>query len=583
MLFHTGAVNHPGRRTLRLSLPSMTSSYRTLCAALAAATLASGCATRPAPPLELNLVALNDFHGHLEANKFEFTSLQAKPQTVLAGGIDNLGGALKAWRAEDPELLLVGAGDLVGASPALSSMWADEPTITALSMLGLRVSAVGNHEFDQGRNELLRQQNGGCVSRRPHKACKFTPGFKGASFAYLAANVVDSSTGKPMLPAFRIEQVKGVKIAFIGAVVRGAHELVLASGIEGLSFTDEADAINLAKMEAARQGATVFVVLIHEGGRTEESFDQPNCEKLKGPIVDIARRLDPELRLIVSGHTHKGFQCSIDGRTITQAEMGGHVLSRIKLTVDGNSHALRSVDVRNVAIKAGDFPPDPALAEYLKTVKARSAAALIQPVARLAVRTLSKQHNKAGEALLGDLIADGVLDATRSHGAEIGFMNMGGIRKDLDVGPDLVLTHGQAQVVLPFSNTLVLLDMSGAEIRAVLEQQWQRANLDNESFMLQVSAGLHYTWNRNRPLGQHIVPGSLTLNGAPLDDARIYKVVVNNFLAEGGDGFPQFARAANKRDTNLLDLDAFVAHLAKLERAGQPAGAALPARIERVE
>ena len=561
----------------------MNSPYRSLCAALAAALLAAGCATRTAPPLEVNLVALNDFHGHLEAHKFDYASAGQKPQTLMAGGIDNIGGALKAWRAEDPDLILVGAGDLVGASPAMSSMWADEPTLTALSMLGLRTSSVGNHEFDQGRGELLRQQYGGCASRRADKACKLDANFKGAGFAYLAANVVEVSTGKPLLPAFRIEEAKGVKIAFIGAVIRGATELVLASGIEGLVFTDEAEAINRAKAEAQKMGATVFVVLIHEGGWTEDAFDQPNCSRLKGPIVGIARRLDPELRLIVSGHTHKGFQCEIEGRTITQAEMGGHVLSRIKLTIDGNSHALREVSVRNVAIKVGDFPADPAMRDYLQAIKARSEAALARPVARLAVRSLSKKYNPAGEAVLGDLIADGVLEATRGHGAEIGFMNIGGIRKDLDVGADLVVTQGQAQVVLPFSNTLVLLDMSGADIRAVLEQQWQRPNADSESFLLQVSSNLHYTWDKTRALGQRIVPGTLTLNGAPIDEKRVYTVAVNNFLSEGGDGFPQFAKAPNKRNTNLLDLDSFIAHLVKLEKAGQPAGSAMPARIERLK
>ncbi|MDB5919649.1 MAG: bifunctional metallophosphatase/5-nucleotidase, partial [Massilia sp.] len=324
---------------------------------VAACLAAAGCAPlapTPPAPLDINLVALNDFHGHLEASKFVYTSARNPTETtVTAGGIDNLAAALQAFRKEDPELLLVGAGDLVGASPAMSSMWADEPAIVALGMLGLRISSVGNHEFDQGRKELLRKQNGGCVSALPAKACKLAPDFSGAPFGYLAANVIDSATGKPLLPAYSIQRIKGVNIAFIGAVLKDTASVVTASSIAGLAFTDEASAINQALSDARGQGASAFVVLIHQGGETPEPFDQPDCAKLKGPIVDIARKLDPAIRLVVSGHTHKGFQCKVDGRTITQAQMGGHVLSRIKLSIDPASGAVTDVAVSNVPVVPG--------------------------------------------------------------------------------------------------------------------------------------------------------------------------------------------------------------------------------------
>lgn len=553
--------------------------------ALALSLALAGCAARaPAPaasaPIDINLVALNDFHGHLEASKFVHTSARdGKHATITAGGIDNLAAALQAFRLEDKDLLLVGAGDLVGGSPALSSMWADEPSIVALGMLGMRFSSVGNHEFDNGRAELLRKQRGGCQPALAGKACKLAPDFSGAAFTYLGANVIDSLTGKPLLPAFSIAQVKGVKVAFIGAVLKDVPSVVLASGIAGLAFTDEAAAINRALGEARAQGASAFVVLIHEGGSTPEPFDQADCSELKGPVVEIAKKLDPAIRLIISGHSHQGFQCKVDGRTITQAQMGGHVLSRIKLSIDPASGSVREVAVRNVAVRQGEYPADPKVAAYLAAVRAQSSAALARPVAKVAARSTLRKLNPAGESALGGLVADAVAEATRAQGVQVGFMNMGGLRSDFDVAESLVATFGQAQVVLPFSNTLVVMDLSGAQLRELLEQQWR----DGGRSMLQVSRGLYYRWDNARPNGQRVVPGSVRIDGAVLDEAKTYKVVANNFLAEGGDGFSIFKQAANKVDTQILDLDAFVGYLVKNQRSGAGAALAAPApRIERV-
>jgi 5'-nucleotidase len=323
------------------------------------------------------------------------------------------------------------------------------------------------------------------------------------------------------------------------------------------------------------------VVLIHEGGHTDEAFNEPDCKNLKGPIVGIARRLDPELKLIISGHTHAGFQCKVDGRTITQAEMGGHVLSRIKLAIDPDSRRLRDISVRNVVMKPGEYPADPRLAGYLKLVKQRSAAALARPVARLASKSVVRKMNEAGEAPLGNLIADAVLEATSSEGVQVAFMNGGGMRKDLESGDNQVTTYGQAQVVLPFSNTIVVMDMTGAQLRTVLEQQWIRKHADSQAAMLHASRGFTYRWDGAKPKGQRVVPGSVKLHGVAIDDTKTYRVAANNFLAEGGDGFTAFAEAANKRDTQIVDLDAFVRYLANNDRAGKPAGSsATEGRVE---
>ncbi len=529
-------------------------------------------------------MTLNDFHGNLEASKFTYTSVRGKQErTVQAGGIDALGAALQAWRKEDQELLLVGAGDLVGGSPAISSMWADEPTIGAMNLLGMRASSVGNHEFDPGRMELLRQQKGGCVSPRPDKACKLEGSYDGAKFSYLAANVIDMVTRKPLLPAYKIEEAHGVKIGFIGAVLRDVPEKALASGIAGLDFVDEADAINRQLPQLRKQGVGVFVVLIHQGGRTTDYFDQQDCSHLTGPIVDVVKRLDPAIRLVVSGHSHKGYLCKVDGRLVTQSDMGGHMMSRIALTVDTASNTLRDVRAQNVIITPGGYPADPALDAYLAKVRARSADALARPVARLAVQSVVRERHEGDESALGDLVADANLAAANHFGAQISFMNNGGMRQDLDAGPDKMVTNGRALMVLPFSNSLLVMNLSGAQIYALLEQQWLGGR-DITRGLLQVSEGFSYQYNPNLPPGSRVVPGSVTLNNVPLEMDSPYRVVVNNFLAEGGDGFPMFAKGSNRAETGIRDIDALTGYLAKREQIGKPAGGSQPlGRIQRLK
>lgn len=550
--------------------------------ALLLALALAGCATAPRAPVELNIVALNDFHGNLEPSKYNYKGADGKTQTLRAGGIEVLSGALKAWRAEDKDLLVVGAGDLVGASPALSSMWADEPSIDAMNMLGLSASALGNHEFDAGRKELLRQQNGGCDSPRPDKACKLAPGFGGARFAYLATNVTDSATGKLLVPGWRIEDVKGVKVGLVGAVLQGTASVAMSSAIAGLSFADEAESINKAVPQMRAAGAQVLIALIHEGGSTADAPDQPDCANLKGAIVDIARKLDPAIRVVVSGHSHTGYLCKVDGRLVSQADAAGHLLTRIKMTVDPASGAVQSVAARNIILKPGDYAPDPQVSAFLANVKERSREQLARPIARLGVAMVARKGSEAGESPLGDLIADAIVAKMRDQGAQIGFMNPGGIRKDLEANADTTTTYGHAQAVLPFGNTLDLMDLTGAQIRQLLEQQWARPAA-SDPMVLQVSKGFSYRWDEKQPNGSRIVPGSVKLNGVPLDDNKTYRVVANNFLAEGGDNFPEFAKGTNRVATPIRDLDALIEYLGKMPDALAPAASlASSARIEKV-
>ena len=568
-----------------MTKPLSSAAAAVLAGALAA--LAGGCALwqPPLPPgvVEVQLATLNDFHGNLEPSKYVWDSVRnADARIVMAGGIDTLGAALQAWRKQDPELLLVGAGDLIGASPAISSMWADEPTIGAMDLLGLRVSGIGNHEFDAGRVELLRQQKGGCKSPRADKACKFEPDYGGAKFSYLAANVIDMATRKPVLPAYKIETAHGVKVGFIGTVLRETAETSLASGIAGLEFIDEADAINRQLPELRKQGVGVFVVLLHQGGTTVEKFDQQDCGQLTGPVVDVVKRLDPAIRVVVSGHSHKGYLCRVDGRLVTQSDAAGHVLARIKLRVDTHTNTLRDASATQEVMVPGAWPADPVLVDYLKKARERSAARLARPVAALAVPSVDHEPDDNGESPLGDLVADSVLAAGRPFGAQIGFMNDGGIRRDLESGAGNVVAIGQALAVLPFGNKLVVMNLKGWQIQDLLEQQWIGGR-DASRGLLQVSDGFTYQWDARRGEGSKVVPDSVMLNGVPLQRETSYRVMVNNFLAEGGDAFPTFANGVNRADTGVLAVDAMTAYLVKREQTGKPAGRAeTQRRIQRV-
>lgn len=543
---------------------------------LALAALLAGCAAqRPDNQVELTLVGLNDLHGHLEASRFE---------DGKAGGIDAVAATLQAWRQEDPELMLVGAGDMIGASPAMSAMFADEPTIKALNLIGMRATSVGNHEFDNGRVELLRQAKGGCAdSPRPDKACKLGP-HEGAKFSYLAANVIDTRSNQPLLPAYRIEEVKGIKIAFIGTVLKDTPELVAAGGIGGLQFIDEAQAVNRLLPELRAQGATVFVVLIHQGGHSKSRYDQQYCNDLGGDIADVVKRLDPAVRLVVSGHSHTGYLCRVDGKLVTQAEKFGHMLSRISLVVDRQTGKVVDASARNIVVEPGKYPPVPEVDALVSSVRARSSAELDKPVAKLAVPSISKNlMSNADESPLGQIVADAILASGRKWGAQIAFTNTGGVRTSLEAGSGNMVNVGQVQAVLPFGNEIVVMNLTGAQIIALLEGQWS-GNEAEKRGLLQVSEGFGYAWDASKPKGQRIVRDSVRLNGVPIDDDASYRVAVYNFLADGNDGFVIFRQGSNRAATGVRDVDSLRSHLQRLEQDNKPAGTfgAVP-RIVRIK
>jgi 5'-nucleotidase len=550
--------------------------------ALAIGLALAGC-THAVKPVDVNIAAINDFHGNLQPSPFVKVDPSAADgkASLKAGGIGALSGAVAQLRQQDPQLLVIGAGDMVGGSPPISAMWADEPTLEALGLLGLKFSVVGNHELDLGKAELLRQVNGGCASVRPDKACQFKA-YSGTGFPYLSANLIDSSTGKLLLPAYRIEQANGAKIAFVGATLRDVSTYVSAKSMQGLTTIDEAQAINALLPELNQQGVDAVVVVIHQGGATVETYDKPDCSQLTGDILDVTNRLDPQIKVVITAHTHQGYLCKVGDRLVTQGSSFGRLLTHLTLTVDPANHRLLDAKAQNILVDPAQFKPTPPVAALLENVEARSQAHLGKPVARIAARAVNRTVNPAGESAMGDLVADAQLAATKALGAQIAFTNLGGLRTDLILEPgQQQLNYGQVASVQPFNNTLNIMTLTGAQLQALLEQQWQ----DNGFgfYPLQPSASFSYRWDASRPKGQRIIADSLRIDGQPVSPQGVYKITVNSFMADGGDNFTVLKQAQQRLDTGLNDLEALIGYLQAQDHAGQPAGAATAEqRIQRV-
>lgn len=516
----------------------------------------------------VQLVAFNDFHGNIEPPSS--TILLEDDSKVDAGGAAYLATHLAALRASNPNTIVVAAGDLIGATPLTSALFHDEPTIEVMNMLGLDYNAVGNHEFDEGWAELLRMQEGGC---HPIDGCVGSESFAGASFQYLAANVV-TGEGRMMtlLPSYAVREVDGVKIAFIGMTLEGTPGLVTPSGVEGLSFVDEAERANELVPELQAMGVEAIVVLIHEGGYQTGYYDQ--CEGISGAIVDIVEALDPAIDVVVSGHTHQAYNCVINDTIVTSAASYGRLITDIDLTISVASGDVVEAVAANRIITREEADPEieAFVAKYVDL-----AAPLAQTEIGTITETLTREAPLDGPGItpLGLVIADAQLAATAAAmagGAQIAFMNPGGVRADFvyEKGPgedtDGIVTYGEAFTVQPFGNTLAVMTLTGTQIRALLEQQWTA----DKTRILQVSAGFSYTWSMSAPIGEKVVPDSVTLDGAPLVDDQEYRVTVNSFLAAGGDGFTVLGDGADPVG-GTLDMDALTDYFAVNSPVSPPA------------
>jgi 5'-nucleotidase len=537
-------------------------------AAALAALAVSACTTVPAqrsaPPVEVQILAFNDFHGNLETPPpVEITEADGSTHTITSGGAAHLAAALAGLRAGHAETVTVSAGDTIGASPLISANYLDEPTIDAMNLLGLEFNAVGNHEFDKGIAELKRMQSGGCARNSRRAPCAIEP-FTGARFHYLAANVVqaDGTTVFPATGIKRFQTPSGpISIGFIGMTLKGTKHLVTPSGVQGVTFTDEAETANALVPKLKAEGADAIVLLIHQGGKLPQFTAGNGCDGLYGDILPILPRLDPAIATVISGHSHWAYVCretaAVAGRLLTSAGKYGYFVTNLRLRFDPSTHRLIGQDAANVMVGNGERGDDPAV----KALVQRYATA-IAPVANQVIGRLTATATKDGDESEGpaaDLVADSMLAATNG-GAQIALVNATGIRVDLPGGD---VKYKDAFTMMPFGNNLVVMSLTGAQLKAVLEQQYAVPLRPNKTrpAALAPSAGFTYAVDIRRPEGGRV--SDLRLAGKPIDPATRYRVVVNNYLASGGDGLTGFTAGTEVTDTGMIDVDALVAWIAK--------------------
>lgn len=551
-----------------------------------------------AAPLQLRIVAVNDLHGHLEPGAGTVAVPDpGDPQRTVAlrsGGAAFLATRLRELRGEVEHSVFVSAGDLVGASPLVSALFRDEPTIEAMNLLGLALSAAGNHEFDRGVAELRRQIGGGCAPDTGGAAVSCADPqrpYAGARFPYLAANVVDDA-GRLLLPASQVIDVDGVRVGFVGAVTRATRGIVMPTGIAGWHFLDEARSITAEVRRLRAAGVNAIIAVVHEGGEAEGGIN--GCENPTGSIFGMLRALDPAIDVVLSAHTHRAYNCLIDGRVVIQAASYGRLLAVVDLAIDRDSGAVlrQSVRARNVPVPNGGdadlapalrraYPPlapDPAVEALIARYRERAAPLASRPAGRIA-QPFDRHPGDGGDHAAGRLVADAQLTATAGAGAQIAFTNPGGVRSELRGGPGGEVSFGDLFALQPFGNALVTLSLTGAQLKALLEAQWGRRG--GPPRILQPSRGFGYAWRQDRPWGERVDAASMRLDGAPIEPQRTYRITVNDYLAAGGDGFA-LLRDAPERIAGPLDVEALADYL-RARSAQRPLAPDPVARIRRLD
>jgi len=554
---------------------AMKLSFRLLFALAIMAALAAPSRAQSPAPVDLRILAINDFHGYLRPAPGGITIAdpedKTKKITVAAGGAEHMATLVRELRDGRKNAIFVAAGDLIGASPFLSAMFHDEPTVEALSMMGLNISSVGNHEFDEGKDELLRMQNGGC---HPVDKCQGPHAFAGAKFRYLAASTFEKATGKTVFPAYDVREFDGIPVAFIGLTLKGTPGLVSPVGIAGLEFRDEAETVNALIPELKARGVEAIVVLIHEGGLPTGDYNE--CPGISGPIVDIVKKFDKAVDVVVTGHTHRAYVCEIDGRLVTSGDKYGTLVTAIDLKLDPVTRDIVSAKADNNIVRTATLAKDPEQTALLDAYDKLAAPIANRPAGSVSA-TLSRVPNAAGESPLGDIIADAQLAATSAAdkgGAVIAFTNPGGVRTDIARKEDGAVTYADLFASQPFRNQLVTLTLTGKQIKDMLEQQW----LDpKRPRILQVSRGFSYAWDNSKPDGERVLTDRISLNGQQVDPAASYRVTVNNFLSVGGDGFTVLTQGTAPL-IGVYDTDALHAYF----QAHSPVGPTAVDRISRI-
>jgi 5'-nucleotidase len=555
------------------------------------------------PAIVVKVVAFNDFHGNLQSPG-QFASVTGQPPVVV-GGADYLAAYIAERLSHNPNHVVVGAGDMVGASPLISASYHDEGSIEVLNLLGLQLSSVGNHEFDAGRSELLRKQRGGCFNVATY-SCLEHRKFPGAGFKYLAANVVVTDTGATLFPGYSIRSFHGVKIAFVGLVLKATPNIVLPSGVVGLDFRDEAGTVSALLPTLRAQHVNSIIVLIHQGGAPDSTF--PNgtsindCAGINGSqgsaaLTDVVSRLPDAIDAVISAHSHYAYNCKMKnskGRLIpvTQASAFGRVITDIDLTFDLGTRRLEKVSESNVLISQPDADlaasPVHAFLSAANVVAIRSLikdyAKAVAPLANSIVGRIAKalpskpDDSGSGETLAGDLVVDSQLAATSSADtghAVMALINGSGVRDRGFIAADgkypRDVSYQDAFNVRPFGNSLVSMTMTAEQLKDALEQQFAGCNGQTGDNILQVSKGLKVEWSSSAPPCSKIVTLTLasSVGGAREEivknhivqhPEKSYRVSIDNFLAAGKSNFTVFLKGTDQQG-GPQDIDALVMYL----------------------
>lgn len=546
-----------------------------LCAGGLAALALAGCASIPRPPssategpldsapVEIQILALNDFHGRLAApdGTHVYRDQDGMERRERLGGAAQLGATLMNLRQDHEHTITVAAGDLIGASPLESAYFLDEPAILALNAVGLEIASVGNHEFDRGVDELRRMQAGGCEAFTARTPCALEQ-FAGADFAYLAANTV-SESGETVFPGTVLRRFGPATIGFVGLTLKDTAKLVSPAATAGYRFLDEAETANAAARKLLAGGADTVVLLIHEGANVEPRYNLSGCPELGGAIVPILERLDPAIRLVVSGHTHQAYACELPAengrpRVLTSAGRYGAFVTDIRLEINPRTGELLAVDAINVPVRADAGEQADTALLVQRYVDAAG------PIANREVGPIEPAPTRGEDCIDSPqqgLVADAQLHASEEDGAQIAFINSGGVRTDLASAEDGVMTYGEIFAMQPFGNALVVLELTGEQIKSALEEQFCEENGEVRFCfsMLTGSRGFAYSFDRSHPAGQRIT--GMALNGEKIEPARRYRVTVNNFLSNGGDGFDTFTRGTPVAEAGF-DVDALESYIA---------------------
>ncbi|NUW38172.1 bifunctional metallophosphatase/5'-nucleotidase [Nonomuraea sp. SMC257] len=582
------------RSLLRLAVAG---AVATTTALLAVAPADAQQAPRTVP---VRLLALNDFHGNLEPpTGSSGRMVDENGATVEAGGAAYIATHMKAHT--DANTIAVAQGDLIGATPLISAAYHDEPSVEFLGKLGLKVAAVGNHEFDEGYAELRRIMKGGC---HPVDGCSPAGEWKGASYDYVGANVLFknpseksdalaalgsrpavkkllSDWGVPALPPVSVKWMNGVPVGFIGLVTQTTPGIVTAEGIKDLKFVDEVKAANVASKVLKLLGVKAQVVLVHEGDQVTPGQSPDACSAVPGAGNRIATQVDPEIDVVLSGHSHQAYLCKVkdpagQDRLYSQGGSFGRVITQVDLQVDVRTRdVVRSSVVADNHVVTRTVKPDQDISDFVTFWKEKVASVANRPVGRITA-DISNTARPSGETPLGDLIADAQLAATKTGGnAQIALMNPGGVRAPLTYAGspagegDGVVTYGEAFTVQPFNNLMQVVTLTGAQLKTVLEQQFT-GGPNNQAFtkILQPSANLTYTYSTSAAWGSKV--SDIRIDGAPATDTQQIRVAANNFLVGGGDAFLAFKDGTDVW-SGPLDIDAFVDHLGRNSPIAPPA------------